>query len=152
MSKVIGMSVNLISTDFVNNVSRFSDKHRYLIDASNEESLKESLASVGNKIGIADADTQKMLSWFGCTKEEWVLLYDNADDPKVRLHSFLPDCRHGNVLITTRNADYRTLAHQKSRLEVSMLEELVAVKLLLQLSEQEGTEKNNTHALEIARS
>ena len=68
------MLVNLISTAFVNNASRFSDKHRYLIDASSEESLKESLESVGNEIGIADADTQKTLSWFGCTKEEWVLL------------------------------------------------------------------------------
>ena len=95
------MSADLISNASVNNTSRFSDKHRYLIDASSKESLKESLASVGNEIGIADVDTQKTLSWFGCTKEEWELLYDNADDPKVRLHSFLPDCRHGNVLITT---------------------------------------------------
>ena len=76
------MSVDLISTDFVNNASRFSDKHRYLIDASSEERLKESFASVGNEIGIADADTQKTLSWFGSTKEEWVLLYDNADNRK----------------------------------------------------------------------
>ena len=80
-----------------------------MIDASTKESLEESLTSIGAQIGLTDADAIKTLDWLTQTEEEWVLLYDNADNPKVPLRSFLPDCRHGNILITTRNADYRTL-------------------------------------------
>ena len=133
-----------------NNTSRFSRQHRYLIDASTEASLNESLASVGNEFGIANADTGKTLNWLSRTEEEWVLLYDNADDPKVPLRSFLPDCRQGNILITTRNTDLRTLA-PKSHLEVSVLEESAAVKLLLELGLQDETAENEKEALKIVQ-
>ena len=65
------------------NSCRFSKQHQYLVDASTEESLNEGLASVGNQIGIANADSSKTLNWFSRTEEEWVLLYDNANNPKV---------------------------------------------------------------------
>ena len=132
------------------NTCRFSKQHRYLVDASTEESLNESLASVGNQIGIANTDSGKTLNWLSRTEEEWVLLYDNADNPKVRLQSFLPDCRHGNILITTRNADLRTLA-PKSHLEVSMLEESTAVTLLIEVGLQDETAENEKEALKIVQ-
>ena len=147
------MSTDYFLTISLSNAPRFSKQHRYIVDASTKETLHESFRSIGDVIPISDPDTNKTLNWLARTEEEWVLLYDNADNPDLSktISEFFPECRHGNILITTRNADYRTLAHQKSRLEVSILEESVAVELLLQLSEQEGTERNNTHALEIAR-
>ena len=144
------MPVDLFLTAFPDITSRFSKQHRYIIDASTEESLSESLTSVGNEIGIAAADSSKTLNWLSRTEEEWVLLFDNADDPKVRLHLFLPNCRHGNILITTRNADLRTLA-PRSHLEVSMLEESTAVKLLLELSLQDEMAENEKEALKIVQ-
>ena len=36
-------------------------------------------------------------------KQNWLLFFDNADDVQLKLARFFPDCRFGNILVTTRN-------------------------------------------------
>jgi len=41
----------------------------------------------------------------GAHEGKWLLIFDNADDPKVDLVPYLPVCFHGTILITTRNPE-----------------------------------------------
>ncbi|KAK7012647.1 FabD/lysophospholipase-like protein [Favolaschia claudopus] len=42
-------------------------------------------------------------------QDEWLLLFDNANDTKVDIAKFFPNCSFGNILITTRNQEVCTL-------------------------------------------
>ncbi|KAE9404832.1 hypothetical protein BT96DRAFT_754529, partial [Gymnopus androsaceus JB14] len=58
---------------------------------------------------------------------------DNADNPELNLGKFLPSCRHGNVIITSRNAALIQLARgpSGSNTEVKDMDHADAVQLLL---------------------
>lgn len=86
-----------------------------------------------------------------CEKEDdWVLLYDNADDPSVKLAAYIPKSLRGNIIITTRNAGLRILAPDAS-CEVSNLEEDTAIDLLLRLPGLPKTQENITLASHLTR-
>ncbi|KAJ7657089.1 hypothetical protein B0H17DRAFT_1021310, partial [Mycena rosella] len=78
-----------------------------------------------------------------------MLLFDNADDPKINLHKFLPHCNHGNILITSRNPGLQVYAG--SHFPVSDMEESDAVKLLLKSAAKEFTSSNQMIAAEIVK-
>lgn len=41
---------------------------------------------------------------------EWLIIFDNADDPNVNYSDFLPQCDHGSILMTTRDPSMEALA------------------------------------------
>lgn len=43
------------------------------------------------------------ITWLATHREKWLLVYNNADDIKLDIHSWFPPCSHGSILITTRN-------------------------------------------------
>jgi hypothetical protein len=42
--------------------------------------------------------------------KDWLVVFDNADDPKVKLSMYIPICDHGAILITSQNALLDNLA------------------------------------------
>jgi DNA-binding SARP family transcriptional activator len=71
------------------------------------------LADLAAALGIAGfergEDTRAAL-WAELDRTPgWLLVYDNADEPKL-LEPFLPAARHGDVVITSRNQAWRRLA------------------------------------------
>ena len=101
---------------------------QYIVDASSHATIMASFASIARHAGIPDVDINVVLDWLSKNTQEWILIFDNADNRDVQLRPFFPKSHRGNILITTRNADYETLAPS---LEVSILEESAAVALLL---------------------
>ncbi|KAJ7847141.1 hypothetical protein B0H14DRAFT_2357336 [Mycena olivaceomarginata] len=86
--------------------------------------------------------------WLATKHEEWLLLFDNADDPEIDLNQFFPKCSHGNIIITTRNPALRVYgAHAL----VSNMGEEEAVKLLLQSAAQQYSPINERFAAEIVK-
>ena len=82
----------------------------------------------------------------------WLLFFDNADDPKINLNDFLPQCNHGNIIITSRNPDVRVhAAGHGLYTEVSDMEETEAISLLLGRALQEDSAKNRITAAEIVK-
>ena len=109
MNILIGRHI-LVFLHLISNILLSSPSmHRYMIDASSKKSIEESFEAIGSEIGI-DGNTNSVIRWLSRLKEEWILLFDNADNPNVPLKSFFPRLQHGNILITTRNADFSTLA------------------------------------------
>lgn len=58
----------------------------------------------------------------------WLLFIDNADSPDLDLRPYLPNSRHGAVLVTTRNSECISYA-QDGAIPVGGLEEKEAVNL-----------------------
>ncbi|KAJ7854233.1 hypothetical protein B0H13DRAFT_2283893 [Mycena leptocephala] len=101
-----------------------------------------SLKNVGNT-------SQDALKWLANNQEDWLLFYDNADDPKIDLNRFIPQCTHGNIIITTRNPALRSYAGAHSA--VSDMEESDAVELLLKSASQEIILANQEIATKIVK-
>jgi hypothetical protein len=82
--------------------------------------------------------------------KEWILLFDNADDPNLDLFPFFPACAHGNIIITSRNpqlAAYGPDSHSK----IGDMDEPNAIDLLLQRAVKEKTIQNRHLASEIVK-
>ena len=84
----------------------FSDV--FFIDATTAQTIDADLKNIalGKKIGEIANDT---IIWLTGKREEWLILFDNADDTTLNLSQFFPPCSHGNILITSRNRE--TLIH-----------------------------------------
>ncbi|KAJ7480578.1 hypothetical protein FB451DRAFT_1031029, partial [Mycena latifolia] len=120
-----GSGKTQIALKFIDeSASKFSDI--FLIDTSTPETIDTDLKSIAvmNKIGDTAQDA---LDWLRSKQKEWLLFFDNADDPKIDLHKFFPRCKHGNILITSRNPQLRGY---RSHSHVSDMEETDAVELL----------------------
>lgn len=84
------------------------------IAAEDPTGVAASLADLASELGIAqrkrEQDTWAEL-WDTLDRAPgWVLVFDNVDDPGW-LGPFLPSAVHGDVVITSRNAAWRRLAH-----------------------------------------
>jgi hypothetical protein len=97
----------------------------------------------------AGNSTQDALKWLVDNHEKWLLFFDNADDPKIDLNTFLPKCNHGNIIITSRNPELRVHAGLHS--PVSDMQETDAVALLLKSAAQESSSANVKIAAEIVK-
>ncbi|KAJ7753215.1 hypothetical protein B0H16DRAFT_1690854 [Mycena metata] len=89
------------------------------------------------------------LLWLTSKVEEWLLLFDNADDPNINLNNFIPQCNHGNIIITSRNPGMCVYAGSSSL--VSDMEEEDAVALLLKSALQKATVRTEQIAAEIVK-
>ncbi|KAJ7467926.1 P-loop containing nucleoside triphosphate hydrolase protein, partial [Mycena latifolia] len=125
--------------------SKFSDI--FLIDASTPETIDTGLKRIVATKNIGDT-AQNALDWLRSKQNEWLLFFDNADDPKIDLHNFFPHCKHGNILITSRNPELRGYG---SHSLVSDMEEIEAVELLLRSAAQDITLESKATATEIVK-
>ncbi|KAJ7227891.1 hypothetical protein B0H12DRAFT_978139, partial [Mycena haematopus] len=89
------------------------------------------------------------LLWLASKVEKWLLLFDNADDPSINLNDFIPQCNHGNIIITSRNPEQ--CVHAGSYSLVSDMEEKDAVTLLLKTAVQEASIRHEQIAAEIVK-
>ncbi|KAJ7716771.1 hypothetical protein B0H16DRAFT_1898212 [Mycena metata] len=125
--------------------SSFSDI--FLVDTSKVETIETALKSIAVSKSVGDS-AQDALRWLRSNHNKWLLFFDNADDPKINLHDFLPKCSHGNIIMTSRNPDLRSYgAHTL----VSDMEDVDATTLLLRRANKESSEENLKLAAEIVK-
>ncbi|KAJ7429170.1 P-loop containing nucleoside triphosphate hydrolase protein, partial [Mycena galericulata] len=127
-------------------VTRFSDI--FLIDSSTQDTIDTGLKNIA-VTKKAGTDQQDALRWLSNTQSQWLLFFDNADDPKIDLNQYLPKCSHGNILITSRNPGLCVYAGTHSL--VSDMEESDAIVLLLNSAVQEITPKNKEISADIVK-
>ncbi|KAJ7437959.1 hypothetical protein FB451DRAFT_1152353, partial [Mycena latifolia] len=106
-------------------VSQFTDI--FVIDTSTAETIDAGLKIVATTKSVGDS-SKDALQWLRSKQDEWLLFFDNADDPKINLNNYFPQCSHGNILITSRNPGLCVYAG--SHCAVSDMEEEDAVGLL----------------------
>ncbi|KAJ7884983.1 hypothetical protein B0H13DRAFT_2277916 [Mycena leptocephala] len=114
---------------------RFSEI--FYIDATNEQTIETDLKTVAPV--VVGESTEAILHWLASKQEEWLLLFDNADDVQLDISKFFPCCTFGNILITTRNQELCIHATAGSRVSDMELDD--AKDLLLQLAYQGRSDK-----------
>ncbi|KAJ7282309.1 P-loop containing nucleoside triphosphate hydrolase protein [Mycena rebaudengoi] len=126
--------------------SRFT--HNFFLDASSIETLKSGLANISVTQSIG-RDHQDALLWLA-HQAEWLLIFDNADDPNINLYHFFPQSNCGNILITSRNPQLSIHAPDTHQ-HVSNMDVEDAVQLLLASSVQPTRPANQILATEIVK-
>ena len=112
----------------------------FWIDASSVESIETSLRglsslSTAQNFGV-DGSVQSVLQWISSIQEEWLIVFDNADDlsPEA-VAKFFPPGNRGNILITSRDQSMRRIVSLlENSIQVNEMEELDAITLLLRAS------------------
>ncbi|KAJ7101043.1 hypothetical protein C8R44DRAFT_946431, partial [Mycena epipterygia] len=130
----------------VESSSNFTDI--FFIDSSSVDTIDTGLKNIAKTKNIGES-SQDALQWLRSKQTEWLLLFDNADDPKINLNNYFPQCDHGSIIITSRNPGLGVYASAYSL--VSDMEEMDAVDLLLRSAIQETTAHSRTMAAQIAK-
>ena len=81
----------------------------FWVDASSVENAERAFAEVARFGGMGDTFANGMY-WLTVLDMPWLLVIDNADDPKVDYSRFFPPSERGHILITSRNEDCRVHA------------------------------------------
>ena len=131
---------------FVDLCSSFSDI--FFIDTSTIETVGIGLKNIAILKGSGDS-LQEGLLWLTSQVQAWLLFFDNADDPSIDLQDFIPECDHGNIIITSRNPGLSVHAGLDSL--VSDMEEKDAVALLLKSAAQKVTAAAEQIATDIIK-
>ncbi|KAF7364238.1 Nephrocystin-3 [Mycena sanguinolenta] len=142
-----GAGKTQIALKFIKDSSYFSDI--FFIDASTITTIDTGLKNIAIIKDSGDL-LQEGLLWLTSQVQAWLLVFDNADDPSIDLKDFIPECDHGNIIITSRNPGLCVHAGSDSR--VSDMEEQDAVALLLKSAAQQvtaGTEKIATEIIKV---
>lgn len=101
----------------------------FWIDATSAETAKQSFSKIG-KLGGLEATQESGKHWLTHLEKPWLLIVNNADDPKMDLQSLFPEGERGYILVTTTNPNFRVHATVGS-IEFAGLKECEAAELLL---------------------
>ncbi|KAF7333399.1 FabD/lysophospholipase-like protein [Mycena venus] len=128
-------------------IPRFTKQ--FFINASSPQTLDTAFKNIAISQGVGNT-SEDALQWLISQVEEWMLLFDNADDPSLDLFPFFPKCTHGNIIITSRNPQ---LAEHgpKSHSRVGDMDETDAIDLLLLRAVKEKTVETTQLASEIVK-
>ncbi|KAJ7452297.1 hypothetical protein FB451DRAFT_1185886 [Mycena latifolia] len=118
--------------------SRFSEV--YFLDSSSQQTIENDLVTLAlaKKAGKTFQDG---LNWLSHQHQEWLMVFNNADDIHLKLVQYFPSGSHGNILITSRNPNLGQVAKVVHKVEQMTLEE--AIDLLLSAARYDVMEDNN---------
>ncbi|KAJ7367477.1 hypothetical protein DFH08DRAFT_927988 [Mycena albidolilacea] len=141
------ISLKFLDTANCQPTPRFTKQ--FFINASSLQTLDTAFKNIAiaHKIGNS---LQDALSWLITQIEEWMLLFDNADDTNINLFPFFPRCTHGNIIITSRNPQL-TVHGPTSHSKVGDMDEIDAIDLLLLRAAKEYSAETAKKALEIVK-
>ena len=76
----------------------------FWIDASSYDTAEQSFLSVARALGLAQ-NYEATKRWLSTAPEKWLLVIDNADDPRLDVSQYFPVSERGIILVTSRNLD-----------------------------------------------
>ncbi|KAJ7061284.1 P-loop containing nucleoside triphosphate hydrolase protein, partial [Mycena amicta] len=130
--------------------SRFTDQFK--INASSAEAMETGYKQIATAKKLGDT-AEAAQTWLKAHHAEWLLLFDNADQPNLDLGAYLPQCNHGNILITSRNPGL--WVHTGSPEKVISVSNLFPNDAVLLLLNRAGVEmlqnENKIHASQIVQ-
>ncbi|KAF7345915.1 FabD/lysophospholipase-like protein [Mycena venus] len=147
-----GSGKTQIALKFLEMMNRYQTPRftkQFFINASSRQTLDTAFKNIAIAQRIGNTPEDGLL-WLISEFEEWMLLFDNADDPSIDLFPFFPRCTHGNIIITTRNpqlAEHGPRSHSR----VGDMDETSAIDLLLLRAVTDKTIETTERASEIVK-
>jgi hypothetical protein len=79
----------------------------FYVDATSSTTIEASLKTIATIKKVRDKAKDALLWMSGQTgnTQNWMILFNNADDTNLDLQEYFPPSSHGNIIITTRNFD-----------------------------------------------
>ena len=97
-----------------------------------------------------DDSVESVLQWMSGIQEEWLIVFDNADELPVHMvEKFIPSGNRGNILITSRNRSMGRVISFVNVIEINEMEEADAITLLLKASHLDATAEHMEVAKDI---
>jgi hypothetical protein len=121
----------------------------FFLDASTVDTIKSGLKNIALTQSIG-SEPEDASHWLSLHQDEWLLIFDNADDPTISLFNYFPSSSSGNILITSRNPQLHVHAPDAHHY-ISDMEEQDAVELLLASAAQLRTTETEILATEIVK-
>ena len=114
--------------------------------------MQQSLIGHARRCNQTSITAEEALWWFARTKELWLLVLDNADDPTIDCTKYFPPCDWGCIILNTRNRSCCTHATAGSE-ELYQLDDSQATELLMKASKIDRSLWSNeqTHAEKIVK-
>ncbi|KAJ6460306.1 hypothetical protein C8R45DRAFT_1221156 [Mycena sanguinolenta] len=120
----------------------------FFIDTSTIATIDTGFKNIAVMKSAGDS-LQEGLLWLTSQVQAWLLIFDSADDPNINLQEYIPECDHGNIIITSRNPGLCVYAGSDSL--VSDMEEQDGIALLLKSAAQKVTAATEQSAAEIVK-
>jgi hypothetical protein len=127
-----------------------SFSHVFWIDASSISAITQRIKGVCNlpeaQACALDGSLESALLWIGALRENYVIVFDNADilTPE-ELEQYFPPGLGGNIFITSRNSAMQCLTSPANCLEVKEMAESDAILLLFKASCLNIPQTNDLH-------
>lgn len=127
----------------------------FFIDASSIATIQADLQSAIRSLGsrYSQATFEGAIRFLANEAGvNWLIIFDNADDPTVTLPKFFPPCPYGTIIITTRNPDLCQLAPD-CNLQLIRMNDPEGVHVILRAAHYSipVTEKDSIEAAAICR-
>jgi len=117
------------------------------IDARSEQEINQSFTQLA-RIFLNNATVDSLqdcvppvLSWLEQLPHRWLLVFDNVDDSEFLKHftdRYIPKFGNGDIIITSRLRDSAEIGHS---IEMTMLPEVDAIAMLLEIVARSGDEE-----------
>ena len=122
----------------------------FWIDASSDSNIRRGLADIARELKTGET-FDDALRWFKTNKDEWLVVLDSADNPKLPLHNYLPGATsHGNIIMTSRGSSWRglgpTLVQEIGSMGVEEATDLM-LKLAVRTQTPSAHDQTNARAL-----
>ncbi|PWY82521.1 kinesin light chain [Aspergillus eucalypticola CBS 122712] len=115
----------------------------FWIPSTSDEAIEQACIAIAQQLGIQytkpDEVKERLKEYLCQTSEEWVLIFDGADDMDMWMNGsgttaplgdFLPSNRHGHIIYTTRNRKSAVKLTSRDVIHVRELDEQAGVELL----------------------
>ncbi|KAF8602582.1 FabD/lysophospholipase-like protein, partial [Ceratobasidium sp. AG-I] len=116
----------------------FSFSEILYIDSSSQQNISLGLKGLAALKNL-EPTNNSALRWLASPSRNWLLIFDNVDDPTVRVQDYFPRCSHGSIVVITQDCDLQRLAEgSKSCCQVGKLDPESALELLLKAAHLDG--------------
>ncbi|GLA65599.1 hypothetical protein AtubIFM55763_007605 [Aspergillus tubingensis] len=115
----------------------------FWIPSTSDEAIEQACIAIAQQLGFQytkpDEVKERLKEYLCQASEEWVLIFDGADDMDMwmngsgttaPLKEFLPSSSHGRIIYTTRNRKLAVKLASRDVIRVGDLDEVVGVELL----------------------
>ncbi|KAE9399513.1 TPR-like protein, partial [Gymnopus androsaceus JB14] len=128
------------------NSSRFSNI--WFFDASSNDTLTANFKELGQVASIGE-NVKDVRDFLARMTENWLCIFDNADDKNVFLKDYVPICNHGSVIVTSRLSETLQMASPDCHIDLMDLTKESAVELLLRQAHKQNSNENQNLAFKI---
>jgi len=134
-------------------------RHILFIDGSSVQGVESGILAKVNSLGSTYSRTTALEALDVLAHpdheitQDWVIVYDNVDDPNVKIGAYFPKCSFGTIIVTTRNPNLGNLA-PSAHMKLDVMSEEAAVDVLLRSAIEASlvpTEEEKGYARDIAK-